>query len=199
MSHSLSPMATHCTAWTAGLTAQLWGISPKAAAFRLHEFQRMGLVASVSIAVRYLPLSLTHLYRHDAKTAIDPEMCRELAARCAVRYRSAKIVTRTLYAVTRKARNILGGVGTKPTSPMTASHDLLLTEVFLASRHRGVWRYEPEPPGGRRAFEKQPDAGIFDAAGMPLVWVEIAGNYRAERFAKLLEYSNGSGIPLEVW
>lgn len=117
----------------------------------------------------------------------------------APRYRKAKIVPLRMFAVTPKTLNILGCVDVKPSTPMTASHDLLVTEVYLANRHRGVWRYEPEPPEGRRKFEKQPDAGLFSSDGIPQVFIEIAGSYRAERLAALMEFSNGSGVPLEFW
>lgn len=199
VTHSLSVLAAHVPACTIGQAGRIWGMSYRAAALKLGDFERQGLVRSVSFATRFFDRPTSPLYVHEPCTAIVPARCKELSALFRARYRKAKIVPLRMFAVTPKALNILGCVDVKPSTPMTASHDLLVTEVYLANRHRGVWRYEPEPPEGRRKFEKQPDAGLFSSDGIPQVFIEIAGSYRAERLAALMEFSNGSGVPLEFW
>lgn len=102
------------------------------------------------------------------------------------------------FVPTRKALNIFGRLTAKSSCAFHASHDLLLCEIWIANRHRGLWVYEPQPPGGRADFEVQVDGGIF-CDGLPRVWIEAAGDYRADRIQKLLEFSNGSKVPLELW
>lgn len=50
-------------------------------------------------------------------------------------------------------------------------------------------------PRAGAKFEKQPDAGLFSPRGVPEVFIEIAGSYRAERLAALMEFSNGADVP----
>lgn len=197
--HSLSVLAAHVPACTIGQAGRIWGMSYRSAALKLGDFERSGLVRSVSFATRFFERPSAPLYVHEPKTEIVRERCRELSTLFRSRYRRTKVVPLRMFAVTTKTLNILGCVDVKPSTPMTASHDLLVTEVYLANRHRGIWKYEPEPPEGRRKFEKQPDAGLFGQDGTPDVFIEIAGSYRAERLAALMEFSNGSGVPLEFW
>jgi len=185
-----------CTIGQAGL---IWGLSYRAAALKLGDFERMGLVKSVSIAARHFDPPTAPLHVHEPGTRIDRGRCRDLSALFRCRYRRAKVVPLRMFVATGKALNVLGFGDVKPSTPMTATHDILATDAFIANRHRGIWRYEPQPPGGRRKFEKQPDAGIFGPNGTPEVFIEIAGSYRADRVESLLEFSNGAGIPLEFW
>lgn len=197
--HSLSVLAAHVPACTIGQAGRIWGMSYRSAALRLGDFERLGLVQSAAFATRFFERPSAPVHIHRPQTEIVRGVCRELSGLFRSRYRRAKVVPLRMFAVTKRALNILGCVDVKPSTPMTASHDLLVTEVYLANRHRGIWRYEPEPPEGRRKFEKQPDAGLFAPDGTPEVFIEIAGSYRAERLAALMEFSNGSGIPLEFW
>lgn len=197
--HSLSVLAAHVPACTIGQAARIWGMSYRSAALKLGDFERAGLVRSAAFVTRFFDRPTEPIHVHRPPTEIVREQCRQLSARFRARYRRAKIVPLRMFAVTSKALNILGCVDVKPSTPMTASHDLLVTEVFIANRHRGIWCYEPQPPEGRRKFEKQPDAGLFSPRGVPEVFIEIAGSYRAERLAALMEFSNGADVPLEFW
>lgn len=179
--------------------AVVWGLSYKAAALKLGDFERQGFVRSVSIATRLFDPPTAPLYVHPPGARIERDLCRELSATFRSRYRKAKVVPLRMFVATAKALNILGFGDVKPSTAFTATHDILSTDVFIANRHRGTYRAEPQPPGGRRNAEKQPDAGIFAPDGTPEVFIEIAGSYRPERVEALLEYSNGSGVPLELW
>jgi len=197
--HPLADSIRTCPMRTLDQSARAWGVSTIAARRMMADFIASKLIVATPIACRWIDPPTAPLYRHVPGTPVDMEFCRQMSARFFARFRAAPVREMMIYTATRKAYGIFGSIDAKLPTPFSASHDLLLAELHLINRHRGRWIYEPAPPGGHQHKQKRPDAGLFDSEGLPFVFIECCGRYSAERVKNLIDYSNGSTVPLELW
>lgn len=129
----------------------------------------------------------------------------KLAWTLSVRWQEPPIPTSVYFALPRLAQRYGGRrKGTIPRS-FQISHDLAVTEMFLAiRRHRSelahLWVDEDRLAPFRRG-EKLPDAVIADYPGAPprLVLEFGSGNYGADRLRAFHDDCEMRGLPYEIW
>jgi hypothetical protein len=105
----------------------------------------------------------------------------------------------TVYRASAKAARLYGGT-VPPSHPLQCGHDIQLSSVVEAHRKRGTiidnWISEDRLQSLKKLLPKIPDALVF---GLPIIAVEVIGDYPATRIREFARAFNGYDWTVELW
>ena len=109
----------------------------------------------------------------------------------------------TVVFATKKSVALFGAGSLPPVKLTQMTHDLYVSEVFLAYRRRdqaGHWVGEDQLPR-TWPIQQRPDAFLRDSDGSIYRAIEFGGDYSPERISALHHgfASMGRGLPYEIW
>jgi hypothetical protein len=174
-------------------------VAPETAERILDRFQNQGFIETKLVVTNVMTKPMNPLFVHRPDEIFGKEEASHLSSLGSERLAKSERKEVLLIWPTEKAFLIFGGAARKKGNPAALAHDIHLSWIHLANRHRGAWLHEPEPPTGRVKGEKIPDAAILDGKGFPKVFLESVGAYTIQRLKDLCSFSDGAEVPIEFW
>lgn len=187
------------TLFTARQLGEIWNSDPERTRVLARHYAEAGFLRMASAVIRSLPERKSPVFVHKPGNSFDDSLASELTAFFAKRFEGADADEVMLFMPTRKAYRMCGDDALKKGNHFGYGHDLHVTGIFLATRARGRWVYEPEPSGGRAYGQKQPDGGLFAPNGDIIAFCESVGAYRKPRLYDLCNYAEELNAPMEFW
>ena len=179
-----------------------WQVSPIAATRRLQKLERKGLLKSRNVLASTPPPIREPLCV--CKPWEEIPHCGQVSYQARRRWKTRPVVVNRVYYATDLGRGLLGRPPVKPPKDIQATHDLGLSDVYLAYRQRWpkltakCWLNESEYAHHRGRCEKVEDAMLCRNHEV-LLMVDYAGAYRPDRVKALLDHAQLHHAPIAIY
>ncbi|QEG37719.1 hypothetical protein [Bythopirellula goksoeyrii] len=194
---------TCVTQFTSSFAKRYWQVSSIAAKRRLEKLERKGLLRSRSVLAATPPPIHGPLCVFKPEQEI-PHTAGRVSYQARQRWKSIPVVVNRVYFATDLGRGLLGRPPIKPPRDIQATHDLGLSDVYLAYRQRWpkltarCWLNESEYAHHRGHCVKVEDA-MLCRNHQVLLMVDYAGAYRPDRVKDLMCHAQEHNVPIAIY
>jgi len=201
--HDLMHAAVCCvTQFSSSFAQSYWQVSSIAAKRRLQKLERRGLLRSRNVLASTPPEIRTPLCVWKPGQA-SPH-CGQVSYEARSRWKALPVEVKRVFHATDLGRALLGRMPIKRPRDVQATHDIGLSDCYLAYRRRWpkltarYWLNESEFSHLRGRHVKVEDA-VLRRDNTVLLMVDYAGAYRPDRVEALISHAQLHHVPIAIY